>query len=65
MLVYGIFRNGNKKVDKMELKSVVIAGTGSLESGEVFHVEENQEREKNKDNRKEKEKNDEPNDCTV
>ncbi|ESW11094.1 hypothetical protein PHAVU_008G001200 [Phaseolus vulgaris] len=67
MLLYAIYRNGNKKVDKMEkkaqlqqLKSIVIA-----ESGEVFDVEEKQEGEKKEENMKEKEKSDEHNDCTV
>jgi len=67
MLLYAIYRNGNKKVDKMEkkaqlqqLKSIVIA-----ESGEVFDVEEKQEGEKKEENMKEKEKSDEHNDSTV
>ncbi|XP_027929562.1 bidirectional sugar transporter N3-like [Vigna unguiculata] len=72
MLLYAIYRNGNKKVDKMqkkaqveELKSVVIASAGALESGEVFHVEENEEGQKKEETMAEKEKSDEPNDSRV
>lgn len=73
MLLYGIYRNGNKKVDKMEkkqaplepLKSIVVATP--LETGEVFPVEEKQHQEnKTKEiNNCEEEKSDEPNDCAV
>ncbi|KHN24975.1 bidirectional sugar transporter N3-like [Glycine soja] len=68
MLLYAIYRNGNKKVDKIlekkappePLKSVVI------ETGEVFLVEGKQQGKKSKENSEEKEKSDEPNnDCAV
>ncbi|KAG5017930.1 hypothetical protein AAZX31_08G350300 [Glycine max] len=68
MLLYAIYRNGNKKVDKIlekkaplePLKSVVI------ETGEVFLVEEKQQGKKSKESSEEKEKSDEPNnDCAV
>ncbi|RDY10758.1 Bidirectional sugar transporter N3, partial [Mucuna pruriens] len=70
MLLYAIYRNGNKKVEKMEkkaplepLKSVVIASP--LEIGEAFCLEEKQQGKKSKENSEEKEKSDEPNDCAV
>ncbi|KAK7394109.1 hypothetical protein VNO78_14628 [Psophocarpus tetragonolobus] len=67
MLLYGIYRNGNKKVDKMEkkapvepLKSIVIASPG-----EVFLAEEKPQGKKNNENSEEKEKSDEANESTV
>jgi len=54
-----------KKAQVEELKSVVIASAGALESGEVFHVEEKEEGQKKEETMAEKEKSDEPNDCRV
>ncbi|TKY64728.1 Bidirectional sugar transporter N3 [Spatholobus suberectus] len=70
MLLYAIYRKGNKKVDKTEkklplepLKSVVIASP--LENGEVFPVEEKKQEKKSKEHGEEKEKSNEPNDSAV
>ncbi|BAT82933.1 hypothetical protein VIGAN_04001900 [Vigna angularis var. angularis] len=60
MVLYAIYRNGNKKVDKMQKKAQV----EQLKSGEVFHVEENEQEQKKEETMAEKES-DEPNDCRV
>lgn len=63
MLLYAIYRNGNKKVDKIMEKKAPLEPlkTVVIETG----LEEKQQGKKSKENSEEKEKSDEPNDCAV